>query len=49
MENEIQFFFQCRNYDALRKYTFKTIKEIEEINFETKDRLDKLRLLFWLG
>lgn len=48
-ENDIHFFFQRRNYDALRKDIFKTIKEIEEISLEPNDRLDKLRLLFSEG
>ena len=46
IKNEIYFFFECRNYNVLRKDTFKRIIEIEEINLEIKDRLDKLRLLF---
>lgn len=32
IEGEINSFFESRNYDALRKNTFKRIKEIEKIN-----------------
>ena len=36
-ERNTFFLFECRNHDALRNDTFKRIKEIKEIDLQTKD------------
>ena len=37
IEKKIHSFFECRNFDKLRKDTFERIGKIEEVILETKD------------
>ena len=45
IENEMHVLFECDNYNALRQHTFKEIKTIDNIELDTGNKLQKLKIL----
>ena len=41
--------FDCDNYNTLRQDTFKKIKAIDNIELNTGNKLQKLKILLWDG
>ena len=44
IENEIHVLFDCDNYKALRQDTFKKIKAVDNIELNTGNKLQKLKI-----
>ena len=49
IEYEMHVLFDCDNYNTLRQDTFKKIKAIDNIELNTGNKLQKLKILLWDG
>ena len=49
IENEIHMIFSRDKYDNIQKKAIKDINEVDNINFQTKNKIEKLKLFFAKG
>ena len=49
IENEVYMIFSCDKYENIRRKTLNDKNELDNINFQTRNKIEKLKLFFAKG
>ena len=49
IENEVHMIFSCDKYENIRRKTLNDKNELDNINFQTRNKTEKLKLFFAKG
>ena len=49
IENEVHMIFSCDKYENIRRKALNDKNEVDNINFQTRNKIEKLKLFFAKG